>query len=75
MTSRTLPDGALLRTARPGDEAGILAHIHALARYEREPDAVENTAQMLTDTLGGTLFSLTREDLSDGGSIQFNAIR
>ena len=53
MTSRTLPDGALLRTARPGDEAGILAHIHALARYEREPDAVENTAQMLADTLFG----------------------
>lgn len=53
MTSRTLPDGALLRAARPGDEPGILAHIHALARYEREPDAVENTAQMLTDTLFG----------------------
>lgn len=33
---------------------------------------VDLSYQMLTDTLGGTLFSLTREDLSDGGSIQFN---
>ncbi len=53
MTSRTLPDGAVLRAARPGDEHGILAHIEALAVYEREPDAVENTVPMLTDTLFG----------------------
>ena len=53
MTSRTLPDGAILRTARPGDEPGILAGIHALAVYEREPDAVENTATALAETLFG----------------------
>lgn len=53
MTSRELPDGAVLRSARPGDEAGILALIHALARYEREPDAVENTLDMLRATLFG----------------------
>lgn len=53
MTPRTLPDGAIVRAARPGDEPGILALIHALAVYEREPDAVENTTEMLTDSLFG----------------------
>lgn len=48
-----LRDGALLRPARRGDEEGILACIQALADYEREPDAVDNTAAMLTDTLFG----------------------
>ncbi|MCY1717019.1 GNAT family N-acetyltransferase [Microbacterium sp. SL62] len=48
-----LRDGAVLRPARPGDEEGILACIQALAVYEREPDAVDNTAAMLTDTLFG----------------------
>lgn len=53
MTSGALGDGALLRAARPGDEPGILAMIEELARYEREPDAVENTESMLTETLFG----------------------
>lgn len=53
VTSRSLSDGAQLRRARPGDEPGILALIHALAAYEREPDAVENTEGMLTTTLFG----------------------
>jgi len=53
VTSRTLPDGAVLRAARPGDEPGILARIHDLAVYEREPDAVRNTVEMLTETLFG----------------------
>lgn len=44
---------ATLREARPGDEPGILALIHALAVYEREPDAVANTAEMLAETLFG----------------------
>ncbi|WP_154095805.1 GNAT family N-acetyltransferase [Microbacterium testaceum] len=48
-----LRDGAVLRPARPGDEEGILACIRALADYEREPDAVDNTAAMLTATLFG----------------------
>ncbi len=51
---RTLPDSAVLRRARPGDEAGILAAIQALAVYEKEPDAVENTEEMLATTLFGT---------------------
>ena len=53
MTPRNLPDGAQLRDARRGDEPGILALIHALAIYEREPDAVENTVDALTETLFG----------------------
>ena len=53
MTHVTLSDDAVLREARPGDEAGILALIHALAVYEREPDAVENTVEALTGSLFG----------------------
>ncbi|WP_065571330.1 GNAT family N-acetyltransferase [Microbacterium oleivorans] len=51
--SRTLDDGAVLRAAAPGDEAGILAAIHALAAYEKEPDAVRTTVADLTATLFG----------------------
>ncbi len=53
MTERTLPDGAVVRPAEPQDAVGILDCIHALAVYEKEPDAVENTVEMLTDTLFG----------------------
>jgi GNAT superfamily N-acetyltransferase len=53
MTERTLPDGAVVRPTEPHDAAGILDCIHALAVYEKEPDAVENTVEMLTDTLFG----------------------
>jgi len=53
MSARILPDGAMLRPAREGDEEGLLAGIRALAVYEREPDAVENTVAMLTETLFG----------------------
>lgn len=48
-----LRDGAVLRPARAGDEEGILASIQALADYEREPDAVDNTAEMIRATLFG----------------------
>jgi GNAT superfamily N-acetyltransferase len=49
----TLADGAVVRPARRGDESGILALIHALAVYEREPDAVENTPEALGESLFG----------------------
>lgn len=49
----TLSDGAVLRASRPGDVAGILSRIRELAVYEREPDAVQNTAKLLTTTLFG----------------------
>ena len=48
-----IADGAKLRPARPGDELSILACIHALAVYEREPDAVETTSADLTTALFG----------------------
>jgi GNAT superfamily N-acetyltransferase len=50
---RALPGGAVLRRARPGDEDGILACIRALAAYEKEPDAVQTTANELRVTLFG----------------------
>lgn len=53
MDSHLIDDSATLRDARPGDEAGILSCITALAVYEREPDAVENSAAALTETLFG----------------------
>jgi GNAT superfamily N-acetyltransferase len=53
MTAPALAGDAVLRAAEPGDVDGILALIHALAIYEREPDAVENTTEMLTETLFG----------------------
>lgn len=42
-----------IRTARPGDEAEILRLVHALAVYEREPDAVKATEASLGETLFG----------------------
>ncbi len=51
--TRTFDDGAVLRTAAPGDEVGILAAIQALADYEREPDAVRTTVADLTASLFG----------------------
>lgn len=48
-----LRDGAVPRPARAGDENGILACIQALADYEKEPDAVDNTAGMIAETLFG----------------------
>jgi GNAT superfamily N-acetyltransferase len=49
-----LAAGAVLRRARPGDEDGILACIRALATYEKEPDAVEATADGLRESLFGS---------------------
>ncbi len=51
--AQSLVDGAVLRPAHPGDEPGILSCIQALAVYEREPDAVENTVEALTETIFG----------------------
>ena len=46
-----LAGGAVLRRARPGDEAGIVACIRALAEYEKEPDAVQTTPGDLRQAL------------------------
>ncbi len=50
---RVLPGDAVLRAARPGDEAGLLAAIRGLAVYEREPDAVANTEAAIAETFFG----------------------
>lgn len=71
---RTLPDSAVLRRARPGDEAGILAAIQALAVYEKEPDAVENTEEMLATTLFGTNPQAFADVVEREGSIRAIAV-
>lgn len=53
MPASTLSDSALVREARPGDEPAILRCIQALAAYVKEPDAVVNTVERLTETLFG----------------------
>lgn len=69
MTPRTLADGAIVRDARVGDETGILACITALAVYEREPDAVANTADAITETLFGSEPQAFAHVLESNGSI------
>ncbi|WP_035749106.1 GNAT family N-acetyltransferase [Arthrobacter sp. 35W] len=44
---------SIVRTAVPSDVPAILGMIHDLAVYEKEPDAVKNTAEMLHTTLFG----------------------
>lgn len=44
---------ATIRTARPSDVPDILTLIHDLAIYEKEPDAVANTHDLLTEHLFG----------------------
>lgn len=43
----------LIRTAIPADVPAILGMIHDLAVYEKEPDAVKNTVEMLQENLFG----------------------
>jgi len=43
----------LIRPARPADAATILRFIRDLAAFEREPDAVEATEEMLSEALFG----------------------
>ena len=44
----------MIRQGRPADVPVLLQLIHELAEYEREPDAVETTEQMLHDALFGS---------------------
>lgn len=66
---RTLAGDATLRQARPGDEPGILRCIHALAAYENEPDAVENTAEALRASLFGPDPQVHAHVVERGGDI------
>lgn len=50
----TVPTGVPIRQAVIDDVPVLLELVHELAIYEREPDAVEATAAMLSDALFGT---------------------
>ena len=45
----------VIRQARPADVPVLLELVHELAVYEKEPDAVEATEQMLADALFGAM--------------------
>ncbi|WP_427017705.1 N-acetyltransferase family protein [Pseudarthrobacter sp. P1] len=63
---------SLVRTAVPSDVPHILAMIHDLAIYEKEPDAVKNTEDMLTRSLFGDspqVFAHVVEGDGDGPDI------
>ena len=69
---------ATIRPARPGDESDILRLIQALADYEREPDAVETTAEELrahlfADDLRGTAEGHVPWDLVEEPNTMTNA--
>lgn len=53
MAERALAGGAVLRQAKLRDVPGIYARIIDLAVYEREPNAVTGTREMLRDVLFG----------------------
>ncbi|HEV3379531.1 MAG TPA: GNAT family N-acetyltransferase [Trebonia sp.] len=67
--NRTLREGAVLRRARPGDEGGILECIRALAEYEKEPDAVQTTAEDLRRALFGQSPSVFAHVVEKDGQI------
>ena len=69
VTPRTLAGGAILREAARGDEPGILACIQGLAVYEREPEAVENTADALEAALFGDEPRVFAHVVERGGAI------
>ncbi|MDQ4489604.1 GNAT family N-acetyltransferase [Sinomonas sp. ASV486] len=63
------PARASLRPAAPHDVPSILELIHELAVYEKEPDAVKNSVEALTDQLFGenpAIFAHVVEDSTSG---------
>ncbi|WP_105030703.1 GNAT family N-acetyltransferase [Arthrobacter ruber] len=59
-----------LREARPADVPVILQLIHDLALYEREPDAVKNTAESLEAALFGDSPAIYAHVVEAEGQIQ-----
>jgi ribosomal protein S18 acetylase RimI-like enzyme len=60
-----------LRRATPADVPAILELIHELAVYEKEPDAVRNSVEALTEQLFGqnpAIFAHVVEEHSEGGA-------
>jgi GNAT superfamily N-acetyltransferase len=66
---RPLSGGAVLRPARSGDEDGILDCVRRLAEYEKEPDAVQATADDLRQSLFGPSPSVFAHVVEKGGEI------
>lgn len=58
-----------LRPAKPADVPAILQLIHELAIYEREPDAVKNTAEELAAHLFGDNPQVFAHVIDDEGEI------
>ena len=52
-TDQPLAWADVIRPAQPADVPALLQLIHELARYEREPDAVQNEPDRLRDVLFG----------------------
>jgi GNAT superfamily N-acetyltransferase len=67
--SRSLAGGAVLRRARPGDEDGILDCVRGLAKYEKEPDAVQTTADDLRRVLFGAAPSVFAHVVEKDGQV------
>ncbi|MFC0306226.1 GNAT family N-acetyltransferase [Sphingomonas sp. C8-2] len=59
----------IVRRARPGDEHDILRLIHALAVYERAPDAVEATPEGLAALLFGDGAKVFAHVAEQGGRV------
>jgi ribosomal protein S18 acetylase RimI-like enzyme len=59
---------ATLRPAEPVDVPAILELIHELAAYEREPDAVKNTVEALTEQLFGENPAIFAHVVEDAGT-------
>ena len=66
---RQLSGDAVLRRARRGDEDGILDCIRRLAEYEKEPDAVQTTADDLRQVLFCPSPSVFAHVVEKGGQI------
>jgi GNAT superfamily N-acetyltransferase len=71
---RSLAGGAVLRQARPGDEDGILACVRGLAEYEKDPDAVQTTAEDLRRVLFGAAPSVFAHVVEKNGQVVAIAI-
>ncbi|THJ67396.1 GNAT family N-acetyltransferase [Arthrobacter echini] len=61
---------SLIRAAEPADVPVILQLIHDLAVYEREPDAVRNTADALRDALFGEQPTIYAHVIEADGAVQ-----
>jgi len=66
---RPVRGGAVLRPARRGDEDGILDCVRRLAEYEKEPEAVQATADDLRQALFGPSPSVFAHVVEKGGRI------